>query len=361
LSYWWYGGTYDEICFDYQDAYVTDTNGNILARIQHACNRDLTWESQTFDMTPYAGQTVRIEFLVHQDGFGDDTYMYVDDVTLGGACPTGTPTVPPTSTPTVHPTNTTTSPPSRTVIEITATSVEATATSVEPTATSVEATATLPEVTVTVTPCTITFSDVPPGSTFYAYIHCLACLHIVSGYPDGTFKPNNKVTRGQLSKIVANAAFLTEPPGAQMFQDVRPGSTFYDYVQRLAMHGYMSGYACGGPGEPCGPGNLPYFRPDGNATRGQTAKIVSNAAGFSDTPSGQQFEDVAPNSAFYPYIYRLSTRNIVQGYTCGGPGEPCGPGNLPYFRPDANGTRGQTAKIVSNTFFPGCSQVSGER
>src|SRR5262249_47701687 len=43
------------------------------------------------------GQTVRIKFLVHQDGFGDDTSMFLDDVSLLTACPTGTP---PSNTPT---------------------------------------------------------------------------------------------------------------------------------------------------------------------------------------------------------------------------------------------------------------------
>ena len=54
-------------------------------------------------MTPYAGQTVRIEFLVHGDNAGDWTNMYVDDVLISGPCgsttPTDTPTVaPPTDT-----------------------------------------------------------------------------------------------------------------------------------------------------------------------------------------------------------------------------------------------------------------------
>ena len=44
--------------------------------------------------------------------------------------------------------------------------------------------------------CSITFTDVPQGSTFYPYIHCLACLGIINGYPDGTFKPNANVTQG---------------------------------------------------------------------------------------------------------------------------------------------------------------------
>jgi hypothetical protein len=207
----------------------------------------------------------------------------------------------------------------------------------------------------TPTACTISFTDVPVGSTFYTYVHCLACLGIINGYPDGTFKPNNNVTRGQLSKIVSNSAGFNDNQTTQMFQDVPVGSTFFQFIGRLASRGYINGYACGGPGEPCQPGNLPYFRPNNPATRGQISKIVSNAAGFNDPPSGQQFQDVPAGSTFYDYIYRLATRNVMQGYQCGGNGEPCvPPHDLPYFRPNNNATRGQTSKIVSNTFFPDC-------
>ncbi|MEO8288836.1 MAG: S-layer homology domain-containing protein [Chloroflexota bacterium] len=209
--------------------------------------------------------------------------------------------------------------------------------------------------TATPTACTITFTDVPEGSTFYPFIRCLACRGIINGYPeDNTFRPNNPVSRGQLAKIVSNSAGFTDPAGAQIFEDVLSGSTFYDFVQRLASRGYMSGYPCGSPGEPCGSGNLPYFRSNANATRGQISKIVSNAAGFTEPAGAQAFEDVLPGSTFYDFIQRLASRNIMSGYPCGSPGEPCGTGNLPYFRPDANATRGQTAKIVGNTFFPNC-------
>ncbi|MGA7733020.1 MAG: hypothetical protein WCD37_17310, partial [Chloroflexia bacterium] len=55
------------------------------------------------------------------------------------------------------------------------------------------------------------------------------------------------------------------------------------------------------------------------------------------------------------YIWRLTSLGIMQGYPCGGPGEPCvDPNFLPYFRPGASATRGQASKIVANTFFPGC-------
>jgi len=143
-----------------------------------------------------------------------------------------------------------------------------------------------------------------------------------------------------------------------MFQDVPPGSTFFDYIGRLASRGYINGYPCGGAGEPCvPPDNLPYFRPNANATRGQISKIVSNAAGFTEPAVGQTFQDVPPGSTFYDFIERLASRGVMSGYPCNTiPSEPCiGPENRPYFRPNANATRGQTAKIVSNTFFPACN------
>jgi len=198
---------------------------------------------------------------------------------------------------------------------------------------------------------------VPNGSPFYPYVRCLACRGIVNGYPDGTFRPNNDVTRGQLSKMVSNSAGFSEPHTEQTFQDVAPGDTFYIYIERMASRGYVSGYACGGIYTPCvPPSNLPYFLPNNPATRGQIAKIVSNGAGYTDPPVGQQFEDVPPSSPFYPYIYRLATRGIISGYPCGSvPTEPCvPPTNRPYFRPTNLTTRGQAAKIVSDTFFPGC-------
>jgi hypothetical protein len=192
-------------------------------------------------------------------------------------------------------------------------------------------------------------------------VHCLACRTIVSGYGDGTFRPNANVTRGQLSKIVSNAAGFSENHTEQTFQDVPVGTTFYQFIERLASRNIISGYTCGGVGEPCvPPENRPYFRPDSNVTRGQTSKIVAIAAELPDPPSGSQsFEDVPPTHTFYRWIERMALDGIISGYTCGGAGEPCVPPlNRPYFRSNANVTRGQSAKIVSNAFFPGCQTLS---
>ena len=234
---------------------------------------------------------------------------------------------------------------------------------------------TIPVPTVTPVVCGLNFADVPPGSTFHSFISCLACKGHIGGYAcggpgepcnptnDPYFRPQSNITRGQIAKVVANAAGLRNdvPLDAQSFQDVPPATTFWLYVERLSIYGMMAGYDCGGPGEACiAPENRPYFRPSSNATRGQIAKIVANSAQFDDTiPAGtQSFEDAPEGSTFHLYIERLllNRPTVMAGYPCGGPGEACVPPlNRPYFRPGATATRGQFSKIVSNTFFPVCT------
>jgi len=122
-----------------------------------------------------------------------------------------------------------------------------------------------------------------------------------------------------------------------------PGSTFWVYVERVALHGAINGYPCGSPGEPC-PGT--YFRPQNTLTRGQVAKVASIAAGYTDAipPSRQTFNDVPPGSTFWLYVERVALHEVVSGYQDG------------TFRPQNPLTRGQLAKIASIGFFPGCER-----
>jgi hypothetical protein len=175
------------------------------------------------------------------------------------------------------------------------------------------------------------------------------------------------LTRGQLSKIVSLSAGFVEPVPAtqQSFEDVVYGSPFWEYVERLYNRGVIGGYQCGSPAEPCvPPENKPYFRPNAGATRGQLAKIASQSAGFTDViPDMQQtFTDVPPAHPFWLYAERLllNRPGVMSGYPCGGPGEPCDSESRPYFRPHNPLTRGQTSKIVSNTFFPDCNPAARE-
>ena len=217
------------------------------------------------------------------------------------------------------------------------------------------------EPTPTPTACPLQFPDVPQGSTFYPYIRCLVCQGIIGGFGDGTFKPGNNVTRGQLSKIVANAAGFSEQVTGQSFEDVPVGSTYYPFIERMAARHTIGGYPCGEPGEECGDENRPYFRPNAGASRGQIAKIVSDGAGYSDAAGAQRFEDVPPGSPFYTWVQRLANRGHISGYPCGELAEPCGNENRPYFRPGGSASRGQTAKIVANVFFPGCATSTPTR
>ena len=51
-------------------------------------------------------------------------------------------------------------------------------------------------------PATPTFSDVPKGSTFYTFIEGAAAAGVINGYPDGTFRPSNLISRQQANSMM---------------------------------------------------------------------------------------------------------------------------------------------------------------
>jgi hypothetical protein len=82
LTFWYWPSTTDTITYDWQEAQVQNTAGTTLAQIMKVCSNTQAWTQVTYDLTSYKGQTIRIYFNDHQDGFGDLTYMYVDDVAV---------------------------------------------------------------------------------------------------------------------------------------------------------------------------------------------------------------------------------------------------------------------------------------
>lgn len=195
--------------------------------------------------------------------------------------------------------------------------------------------------TATPTECTINFTDVHTTDYFYNDVRCVYCLGAVSGYSDGTFRPFNNTTRGQMTKIIVIALRIpiSTPTGTPTFRDVAANSPFYPWIETSAEHSIVSGYNCGGVGEPC-PGL--YFRPNANVTRGQLSKIVVVAAnqvfGWSIVnPATPTFTDVAPGSAFYTYIETAVCHGVISGYADH------------TFRPGNNAIRAQIAKIVCIT------------
>ena len=88
---------------------------------------------------------------------------------------------------------------------------------------------------------------------------------VADGYPDGTFRPNNPVTRGQFAKMVSGGlAIPTLDPATPTFTDVPPNYLFYVYIEGDAAAGVIHGY----PDHTYRPG-LDIIRQQANSILGQ--------------------------------------------------------------------------------------------
>ncbi|MFL5734869.1 MAG: S-layer homology domain-containing protein [Chloroflexia bacterium] len=195
----------------------------------------------------------------------------------------------------------------------------------------------------TPTACAISFSDVHPDDYFHDAVIYLACHGAISGYADGSFRPYNNTTRGQVTKIVIlGFGIPIDTTGGPHFTDVPVDHPFYSYVETANHNGIVSGYGDN------------TFRPSANVTRGQLSKIVVVAAvqvnGWTlANPPTPTFTDVAPGSAFYPYVETAVSKGVLSGYS-----------DL-TFRPGNNATRGQIAKITYLAVItPAVGQRRGE-
>jgi cardiolipin synthase A/B len=100
LTYWYWASTTDTISYAWQEAQIQNTSGTTLAEVMKVASNTKTWTQVTYNLTPYAGQTVRVYFNAHGNGYSSDyVYMYVDDVavTVTSATPAFTLAASPTS------------------------------------------------------------------------------------------------------------------------------------------------------------------------------------------------------------------------------------------------------------------------
>lgn len=119
------------------------------------------------------------------------------------------------------------------------------------------------------------------------------------------------------------------------FVDVPGDAWSYPYIEYLASRGVIGGYSDG------------TFRPNATATRQQFAKMATLGLGLPlSTPTEARFTDVSTDSQFFTYVESAYANGLVGGYPCGAPAEPCDDRSRAYFRPGANVTRGQIAKIL---------------
>ncbi|WP_303966554.1 S-layer homology domain-containing protein [Sporosarcina ureae] len=173
------------------------------------------------------------------------------------------------------------------------------------------------------------FPDVPATKHFAKAVNELAERNIIGGYPDGTFKPGNNITRGQAAAIIAKMIKLdmnnVKNPG---FKDVTKANGYYNAIAALAEAGIIGGYEDGryGPNDP--------------VKRGQFASILVKAFDlprYSPYEIRHPFKDVS--------FLQSHDRNILILYKLG-----ITTGTSPdKFSVNEPVTRGQAAKLMKTT------------
>ncbi len=83
LSFWGNYACPGANAFEYERVWILNSTNHKLAQVSKACDNNQTWENTTFDLTPYAGQTITLQFLDRDDKSpSDPTYWYLDDVSV---------------------------------------------------------------------------------------------------------------------------------------------------------------------------------------------------------------------------------------------------------------------------------------
>jgi len=148
---------------------------------------------------------------------------------------------------------------------------------------------------------------------------------IVSGYSDGSFRPNGIITRAEFAVMLMNALNRTGAAGELTFSDAAHiGKWAKNAVALAARQGYIKGYLDG------------TFRPDEAITRAEMAKIVANAMGLT-SPRGTStgFSDDARLPAWAKSaIAAVREKNIMKG-------KPTG-----EFDPNAKATRAEAVTVL---------------
>lgn len=118
----------------------------------------------------------------------------------------------------------------------------------------------------------VSFSDVNKDAWFAGSVSALVNKGIISGYADGTFRPNDTITRAQMAKMLVNAFELTGKESKNSFKDVKQGDWFFQYVNTLVENKVTVGKS---PSE---------FGAGEAVTRGQIAIFIHNSNKIVKTP-----------------------------------------------------------------------------
>lgn len=112
------------------------------------------------------------------------------------------------------------------------------------------------------------FPDVPPTHSSYRYIAAAKASGIIRGYDDGTFKPDNPVSRAEMAAMIVRAFELPQVSEGSVlspFADVSPEHGLAREIYSMAAAGIARGYPDG------------TFRPEQHTPREQAAAFVARA------------------------------------------------------------------------------------
>lgn len=180
------------------------------------------------------------------------------------------------------------------------------------------------EVTVQAAP---RYTDLPMDDPAFAAVEYLSDKGIVSGYPDGSFRPDADLTRAQLAKmIVAARGWSLIKPMEGRFSDVPDDSWMFPYVETVVARGAMQGYPNG------------TFRPNSMATRADVVRCIVLAAGWpvSKAPRPAMLPDGQIPHWSDPYVAVARRKGIITT------------DQENSFHPDSPATRSSASAIIYN-------------
>lgn len=149
------------------------------------------------------------------------------------------------------------------------------------------------------------FQDVPTGYWAKAYIEALAAQNIIAGFPDGTFKPNEPVTRAQFATIITKALRPAVKRSAIKFKDVQSNFWAYSAIQEAYKSQFVAGYPDG------------TFKPQQQIPRVQALVALANGLNFTANNNNitSVYTDAGqiPNYAIGP-VAAATVRQLVVNY-----------------------------------------------
>ncbi|NLY19831.1 MAG: S-layer homology domain-containing protein [Tissierellia bacterium] len=146
------------------------------------------------------------------------------------------------------------------------------------------------------------------------------------GYPDGTIRPNDKITRGEVTTIffrmMSDSSRRTNWKTTNSFNDVKGTDWYNNAISTLSNAGGVIGYPDGS------------FKPEANMTRGEFATMASRFLKDSGYLTDSKFIDVNGYWA-EDSINKLSSMGLIKGYEDGS------------FKPNQEITRAEVATLMN--------------